>query len=264
MSELFTANALDGRRALVTGSSRGIGAAIATRLASLGAAVLLVADDENGLIETATAINESGGKAEFAVLDLMSRSDMKAFCSDLDDIDTLINNAAPAQRPVPLLESPDELWESMLALNLWAPLVMMRELGAKMVAAGGGCIVSTSSVSAHNPAGRIAPYAASKAALETLTKVASLELGPSGVRVNCVAPSMTRTARTEAMLADESFREQAEARVPLGRLAFPSDVANAVAWLVSDAAGFVTGQTLVVDGGSAVGTFSYTPPIVKP
>jgi NAD(P)-dependent dehydrogenase (short-subunit alcohol dehydrogenase family) len=224
---------------------------------------LLVADDKDGLAETVGRIQQRGGTAEHSVLDLTDRQAVVEFCEGLDGIDTLINNAAPNQQPVPLLESPDDLWELMFALNLWAPLMMIRVLGAKMAAAGKGCIVSTSSVSARNPAPRIAPYAASKAALEMLTRVAALELGPSGVRVNCVAPSMTRTARTEAMLANEDFRKQAEGRVPLGRLAEVDDVAGAVAWLVSDAASFVTGQTIVMDGGSSVGTFTYTPPVVR-
>src|SRR4051794_35150982 len=143
----------------------------------------------------------------------------------------------------------------MFALNVWTPVRLMRVLGPRMGERGGGSIINVSSTSAFSPAPAIAPYAASKAALEVIMRVLTLEWGPKNVRVNAVAPSMTRTQRVAPLLADREFEARTIGRVPLGRLAETSDVANAVAWLASDAASFVSGQVLVTDGGSSAGLF---------
>jgi NAD(P)-dependent dehydrogenase (short-subunit alcohol dehydrogenase family) len=263
MSSLFKTDALAGRSALVTGSSRGIGAAIATTFAALGASVHLAADDAAGLERTRDAIVSAGGKAEAHVVDLFDKEAIAALVAAVEGVDTLVNNAAPDQKPLPLLEAPDIVWERMFALNLWAPLALIRALVPSMIKAGGGCVINISSVSARFPAPRVAPYAASKAALETVTRVAAMEFAPSGVRVNCIAPSMVRTQRTAAMLADPAFEASAKARIPLGRLAETDDVASAAAWLASDAASFVTGQVLSIEGGSSIGSYSHVPPVAK-
>jgi NAD(P)-dependent dehydrogenase (short-subunit alcohol dehydrogenase family) len=263
MNSLFKTDALAGRSALVTGSSRGIGAAIATTFAALGASVHLAADDQPGLEQTRDAIVAAGGKAEVHVVDLMDHDAIRALAAACEGVDTLVNNAAPDQKPFPLLDAPDGLWEKMFALNLWAPLALIRALVPSMMKAGSGCVINISSISARNPAPRVAPYAASKAALEVVTRVAAMEFASSGVRVNCIAPSMVRTQRTQAMLDDPAFEAAAKARIPLGRLAETDDVAGAAAWLASDAASFVTGQVLSIEGGSSVGTYSHVPPVAK-
>jgi NAD(P)-dependent dehydrogenase (short-subunit alcohol dehydrogenase family) len=260
MNSLFRSDALAGRRALVTGSSRGIGAAIASAFAAAGAEVYLAADDKEGLEATREVIVKAGGRARAIVVDLTDPQSIDDLVQQCQGVDTLVNNAAPDQKPLPLLEAPESLWEKMFALNLWAPLVLIRRLAPAMMDAGAGCIINISSVSVRNPAPRVAPYAASKAALEQLTKVAALEFASSGVRVNAIAPSMVRTQRTQAMLADPAFEASAKARIPMGRLAEPSDVAEAAVWLASDAASFVTGQVIWVEGGSTVGTYSHVPP----
>jgi NAD(P)-dependent dehydrogenase (short-subunit alcohol dehydrogenase family) len=260
MNSLFRSDALAGRRALVTGSSRGIGAAIASAFAAAGAELYLAADDKEGLEQTREAIVSAGGRARAIVVDLTDPESIGDLVEQCAGVDTLVNNAAPDQKPYPLLEAPDSLWQKMFALNLWAPLALIRKLAPAMMEAGSGCIISISSVSARNPAPRVAPYAASKAALELLTKVAAMEFASSGVRVNAIAPSMVRTQRTQAMLADPAFEASAKARIPMGRLAETSDVAGAAVWLASDAASFVTGQVISVEGGSSVGTYSHVPP----
>ncbi|OLO25788.1 SDR family oxidoreductase [Streptomyces sp. MNU77] len=258
----FHTGALAGKRALVTGGSRGIGAETATVLARLGASVVLAANDADGLAQTATAIKEAGGEAEPVFVDLSERGSVAELAEAHQDVDILVNNAAPDQRPVPFQDTDDDVWDLMYALNVWAPVTLMRTLAPRMAERGGGSIVSVSSISARTPAPAIAPYASSKAALEVVMRVLAMELGPRNVRCNAVSPSMTRTQRVEPMLADPAFAERAVGRVPLGRLAQPSDVASAVAWLVSDAAVFVNGQVIVVDGGSTAGLF--TPMPTKP
>lgn len=260
MTELFRDDALAGRRALVTGSSRGIGAAIATTFAALGAEVVLAADDAEGLEATRQKIVDAGGIATTEVVNLLDKEDVLDLARRVDGVDTLVNNAAPAQKPYPFLEAPEDLWEKMFGLNLWAPVWLMRGLAPSMVKAGSGCVINISSVSARNPAPRIAPYAASKAALELVTKVTAMELARDGIRVNGLAPSMVRTQRTEAMLADPAFEASGKARIPMGRFAETDDVAGAAAWLASDAASFVTGQILYIEGGSSIGTYSHVPP----
>jgi NAD(P)-dependent dehydrogenase (short-subunit alcohol dehydrogenase family) len=264
MNSLFKTDALAGRNALVTGSSRGIGAAIATTFAALGASVHLAADDGPGLERTRDAITAAGGAAELHVVDLMNEASIRELAAACDGVDILVNNAAPDQKPFPLLDAPDSLWEKMFALNLWAPLALIRALVPSMMKAGGGSVINISSVSARNPAPRVAPYAASKAALEVVTKIAAMEFAPSNVRVNCIAPSMVRTQRTQVMLDDPAFEASAKARIPLGRLAETDDVAGAAAWLASEAASFVTGQVISVEGGSSVGSYSHVPPLAKP
>ncbi|WP_433598321.1 SDR family NAD(P)-dependent oxidoreductase [Nocardia sp. CA-135953] len=244
----------------MTGGSRGIGAAIATRFADLGAEVILAADDAAGLAATRDAIVDKGGKAQIAVVNLMDREAIADLARQYDGVDTLVNNAAPDQKPFPLLDAPDELWDAMFALNFWAPLRLIKALAPAMIKARSGCVINISSISTRNPAPRVAPYAASKAALEIVTRIAAMEMGRDGIRINSIAPSMVRTQRTQPMLDDPTFAASALARIPMGRLAETDDVADAAAWLASDAASFVTGQVLAIEGGSSVGTFSHVPP----
>lgn len=256
----FRAGLFSGRTALITGASRGIGAAIATAFASLGAEVYLVADDRAGLEQTSNAIKEFGGTAHPIVVDLLDDGAIRQLAADCAGVDTLVNNAAPELPPGPLLDTPAKGWDTMYALTLWSPLMLMKGFVPSMAAAGRGCVINMSSTSARNPTPLLGPYAGSKAALEILTRTAALELASSGIRVNAIAPSMVRTQRTAAMLSDSAFEAAAKARIPLGRLAETADVAQTATWLASDAASFITGQVVTVDGGSTAGTFNYSPP----
>jgi NAD(P)-dependent dehydrogenase (short-subunit alcohol dehydrogenase family) len=260
MDSPFREDLFANRVALVTGASRGIGAAIAVTFASLGAEVYLVADDEPGLTQTNDVISSSGGRAHTVLVDLLDDRAVERMASECAEVDILVNNAAPELPPGPLLSTPAAGWDKMYALTLWSPLTLMRAFVPSMMKAGGGCVINMSSTSARTPTPFLGPYAASKAALEVMTRTAALEFASSGIRVNAIAPSMVRTQRTAAMLSDPAFEAAAKARIPLGRLAETSDVANTAAWLASDAACFITGQVITVDGGSTAGTFNYSPP----
>ncbi|MGE0383199.1 MAG: SDR family NAD(P)-dependent oxidoreductase [Gammaproteobacteria bacterium] len=249
MTESFRPDALAGRRALVTGASRGIGAAIATALATMGAEVVLAADDEPGLCGIRDAIAAAGGRALVERVDLLDPGAVDRLGAAHDCVDILVNNAAPDQRLMPALEADERLWRDMFGLNLWTPLALCRRIGLAMIDRRGGCIVNVTSIAARNPTPLVAPYACSKAALEILTRVLALELGPHGIRCNAVAPSLVPTQRTRAVFENTAFVQAVAAGTPLRRLATPSDIAGAVAWLASDAAAFVNGQVVTVDGG---------------
>jgi NAD(P)-dependent dehydrogenase (short-subunit alcohol dehydrogenase family) len=246
---------LAGRRALITGGSRGIGEAIALRLASMGASLLLVADDEDGLANVKSAVAQAGGEAEVQVVDLLDKAAVERLGEYASDVDVLVNNAAPGQGRTMFSETPDDAWDLQLELILRVSVRLMRAVGPKMAERGWGSIVNISSASVADAAPYVAPYAAAKAGLEAVTRVAALEYGPSGVRVNAVRPSFTPTARVGHLASDADFLESRAKKVPLGRIATPADIAELVAWLCTDAAGFITGQSINIDGGVTAGTW---------
>jgi NAD(P)-dependent dehydrogenase (short-subunit alcohol dehydrogenase family) len=258
----LAAGSLDGRRCLVTGGSRGIGAAIAGTLAQLGGDVIIAANDRDGLDETVATIKDARGSATAIFTDLMDPDSIAALTDAAGHVDVLVNNAAPDQQIMPFLDAPDALWERMLSLIVWAPIRLLRVIGRDMAQSGRGSIVNIASMSVDHPAPGTAPYAASKAALVLITKVLAMELGPSGVRSNAIAPSVVATERIAHLLDDPNFRARAVGMVPMGRLATPDDVASVAAWLASDASAFVNGQLICVDGGTTAGRYS-APPAVK-
>jgi NAD(P)-dependent dehydrogenase (short-subunit alcohol dehydrogenase family) len=253
VSEAFASDALLGRRALITGSSRGIGEAIATGLATMGADIVLVADDVDGLVRVQEALHKLGTNVEQHCVDLRDARAIASLADTVGRVDILVNNAAPGQGHLPFLATPESDWELQFDLILWAPLRLIRPLGGAMADRGSGVIVNISSMSVRDAAPYVAPYAAAKAGLEVMTRVAALELGPRGVRVNAVAPSFVPTARVGHLASDPEFLQRAAESVPLGRLATVDDIADAVCWLCSDAAGFVSGQVITVDGGMSAG-----------
>jgi NAD(P)-dependent dehydrogenase (short-subunit alcohol dehydrogenase family) len=249
----FVSDALKSQRALVTGASRGIGEAIATGLAAMGAEIVIAADDAEGVERVCSKLAAAGAVAHARQVDLRDPAAIETLVDDAGDLDILVNNAAPGQGHTAFLDTPDEAWELQLDLILWAPLRLIRPIGRAMAKRGSGAIVNISSMSVRDAAPYVAPYAAAKAGLEVITRVAALELGPQGVRVNAIAPSFVPTARVAHLADDPEFLQRAAASVPLGRLATPEDIANAVCWLCSDAASFVNGQVITVDGGMSAG-----------
>ncbi len=230
-----------GRRALVTGAASGIGRAVARRLAGEGAEVVGLDSSEDGLQETFASLP---GSRHLAV-DVMSDEALTA----ARDCEILVNAAGILLRH-DLLAHPLEAWQRTLEVNLKAPLRLSRELARGRIAAGApGAIVNVASVESFVALPGHAAYTTSKSALLMLTRAFALELAPHGIRVNAVAPGVTKTGMNAAVRADPERAAALTAAIPLGRFATPEEQAAAICFLASPEAGYVTGATLGVDGG---------------
>ena len=240
---------LDGRRCLVTGSSRGIGAAIARRLAEAGSKVVVHASEESDALRAlAEELRHGGDGPAMACADLGDAKQrdglVKAVSLEHGPIDVLVNNAA-IQPVAPLAGLNADEVDRMLAVNLAAPLLLTRDFARQ--AKSGGSVVNVSSIEAMVPAAGHSHYAAAKAGLSHMTRAAALELGGMGVRVNAVCPGLVDRPGLAEDWPDGVARWLEKA--PLGRLAGPVDVADAVLFFAGDASRFVTGACLTVDGG---------------
>jgi NAD(P)-dependent dehydrogenase (short-subunit alcohol dehydrogenase family) len=247
----MTNYSLEGRTALVTGASRGIGAAIARALDRAGARVAVVARRRAGLDATASALRNGPLvlEADLADPDVAARLVAEAG-ERLGGIDVLVNNAAVAAR-LPTEELDATLVDELYAVNVRAPLLLISALVPSMVERGRGVIINVSSVSAVVGTPRRAAYAATKGAIDAATRSLAIELGPHGIRVNSVAPGVVDTEMWARNKTIPGVVEQIEALTPLRRWSVPDDVADVVVFLASDAARFVTGETICVDGGMA-------------
>jgi meso-butanediol dehydrogenase / (S,S)-butanediol dehydrogenase / diacetyl reductase len=238
---------LDGRTAVVTGGGSGIGRATCRRMAEEGARVAVL--DVDG--DTAEAVAGEMGGVAYAVDvgdPIALKGAVDAAVSELGSLSIIYNNAGTSAFDRLHALDPSE-WERVLRVNLTGVWAGIRSAVPHLLAAGGGSIVSTASISGTRPAAGEAPYAASKAAVAALTASAALEYGPS-IRVNAVSPGMIRTAMTAPMFEFMPNQvERFEKGTPVGRIGEPGDVADVVVFLCSDLARFVTGQNIVVDGG---------------
>jgi 3-oxoacyl-[acyl-carrier protein] reductase len=233
---------LEGKRALVTGGSRGIGRAVALELGRAGAEVVVGYRAEAD--EAEAVASEVGGRAVQA--DVSDPEQAKALVDEAGDIDVLVNNAGTTRDGV-LARMLDEDWRTVLETNLSSAFYTCRAAARGMMKRRGGAIVNVSSiVGVHGNWGQT-NYAASKAGIIGFTKSLARELGSRGVRANVVAPGYVNTALTDAIPGDA--REAMLSNTPLGRLGDPENVAAAVRFLVSDEASFITGEVLLVDGG---------------
>jgi len=233
---------LQGKTALVTGGSRGIGAAIARELAAAGAQV--VVGYRSGQEEAEAIAGEIGGRAVQA--DVSNADDAKRLVDDAGDLDILVNNAGTTRDGV-LARMADDDWRAVIETNLSSVFYTCRAVSRGMMKRRAGSIVNLSSiVGIHGNWGQT-NYAASKAGIIGFTKSLAQELGSRGVRANVIAPGYIKTALTEVI--PEEAKEQMLSLTPLGRLGDPEDVAGAVRFLCSDAAAFITGEVLVVGGG---------------
>jgi NAD(P)-dependent dehydrogenase (short-subunit alcohol dehydrogenase family) len=243
---------LDGRVALVTGASRGIGRDLAFALAVSGARVMAAARSAGELAALVDEIDVAGGEADAVALDLTDTASIEAAVAAVVDrfgrIDILVNDAGLGTNHDALAVTEAE-WDALFAVNVRGLFFVSQAAGRRMVAQGHGRIVSIASQAGLVGIRRHAAYGASKGAVIALTKVLALEWAPHGVTVNAVAPTWTYTPGTAERLDDPAFLASVLERIPVGRVASTADVAAAVVYLASDAAGMVTGTTLVVDGG---------------
>lgn len=265
MTELLPAFSLAGRVAVVTGAASGIGRASAQLLAAAGAAVVCADVNEEGAAETAVGIERAGGSALARAVDVASRSDVEDLVSSsvaaFGRLDVMCNIAGIMHEST-VLETEEADLDRVLAVNLKGVFFGCQAAGRVMVAQGSGSIINMASGAIDAPAPRIVCYAIAKAGVNQLTKTFAVELGPMGVRVNAIAPGFVITGMTgrHFRLPDGSVDpgrfEKATAPMrrasPLGLVGEPEDIAYAVLYLASDAARFVTGQTLRPNGGVTI------------
>ncbi|MFT4233111.1 MAG: 3-oxoacyl-ACP reductase FabG [Leucobacter sp.] len=244
------------RAAIVTGAARGIGRAIALELAGRGERVALFDLDAAGAAETAGLVRERGGEAEAFAVDVSDeasvRTGVAAAAERLGPPLILVNNAGVLRDDL-LFKMPVEGWDTVMSVHLRGAFLMSREAQRHMVEAGWGRIVNLSSTSALGNAGQ-ANYSAAKAGLQGFTKTLALELGRFGITANAVAPGFTETDMTRSVaerlgIGFDELIEREAAATAVRRIGQPEDIANAVAFFVSEASGFVSGQVLYVAGG---------------
>ena len=251
------ASRFDGRVAIVTGAAQGIGAATARRLAEEGATVAVLDRNADGATAAAETIRAAGGQAFGMKCDVASAQSVEttvaAVASEHGRLDILVNNAGITRDNL-LFKMDDDDWTTVLQVNLTGVFLMCRAAQKHMVTAKYGRIVNLSSRSALGNRGQ-ANYAAAKAGIQGLTATLAIELGPFNVTVNAVAPGYVATPMTAATaervgMSAEDHQHEVAQRTPLGRVGRPEEIASVIAFLASDDASYVSGQTLYVNGGA--------------
>lgn len=247
MTSLFNAAALDGEIALVTGASRGIGAAIAAALAAAGATVIGTATSESGAAAIGNAL---GGKGRGVVLDIADESSVEAALKDIQAHEgaptILVNNAGITRDNLLMRMKPDE-WDDVISTNLGGVFRMSKACLRGMMKKKAGRIISIASVVGVMGNAGQSNYAAAKAGIIGFSKSLAREVGSRGITVNVIAPGFIRTDMTGAL--DESQQETLQGQIPLGRLGEADDIAAAAVFLASPAGAYITGETLHVNGG---------------
>ncbi|MDE1835424.1 MAG: SDR family oxidoreductase [Euryarchaeota archaeon] len=255
-SELFD---LKGRAAIVTGSSMGIGEGIVRRLAAQGASVVVADIEEAKGKALAAELSKSGARSLFVKTDVRQvaqiRKLVEAAVKEFGQVDILVNNAGIFPF-APALDVSEELWDRVMGVNLRGSFFLAQAVAQQMKKQGkGGAIVNMASIDALHPTGQLSPYDASKGGLRMVTRSLALEWAPFGVRVNAIAPGSIATPGASAATAAppgtdlSKLMEHFLSRIPLRRMGEPDDIARAALFLVSPAASYVTGVTMVVDGG---------------
>ena len=256
MSDLFS---LKDTVAIVTGASRGIGEAIAVRLAEHGAAVVLVARKPDALHAVVERIVKNGGRALGVPAHTGKAEDVKAVVAKAVEhfgkVDVLVNNAAANPYFGPMLQIEDGAWDKTFEVNVKGYFAMMREVANHLTSRNApGSLINIASIAGLRSAPFQGVYGMTKAAVISMTQTLAQELGGSNIRVNAIAPGLVDTKFAAAIIGDEDMRKHVVERTALGRHAQPDEIAGAAVFLASQASSYVTGQVLVVDGGTITTT----------
>ena len=248
---------LTGKVAIVTGASRGIGAAIAHAFAQAGAQVVLASRKQEPLDAVAAEIRAAGGTATAVAAHTGDDAAVEALVARAVDeyggVDILVNNAATNPHYGPVLTAEDTHWDKTFDVNVKGYVRMVRACMAPMQARGGGAVINVASIAGIKPETGMGVYAVSKAGVLMLTQVLAVELAPANIRVNAVAPGYVKTRFSSVIWQNPHVYAEVKARIPQGRMAEPDELTGVMLYLASDAASFTTGAVFTVDGGQLLG-----------
>jgi NAD(P)-dependent dehydrogenase (short-subunit alcohol dehydrogenase family) len=249
---------LQGKAALVTGASRGIGKGIALSFAEAGADLVLAARTMEDLEQTAQEAAAHGVRAETISMDAYDLDQVYAAVDAVTEhfgkIDVLVNNAGGSRNVdggwLGFMESDPRIVRELFELNLYSPYFAAQRAAQAMERQGHGNIINISSTMAFYPSDRVQPYSVAKVAIQEFTKLWAVELGPKGIRVNCIGPGPIASAQIDKLIANNpDYLDSMTTTVPLGRIGQPSEVGSACVYLASDAAAYISGATLLISGG---------------
>jgi len=244
---------LTGRVAVVTGGSRGIGRAIALGMAGYGADVVVASRKQEDLDVVAAEVRALGRKAGAIATHMRNREDIDRLVQTTLDqfgkIDILVNNAGTNPYFGPLVEIEERTWDQIMTVNLKGYFLLAQSVAKGMMERKSGNIINVASVGGKRASPGLGCYSISKAGVIMLTQVLAQELGPHGIRVNAIAPGVIQTKFAQALWENEAILQRTLSQTPLGRIGRPEEMAGVCVWLASDASSYVTGQTIVLDGG---------------
>ena len=244
---------LDGKCAIVTGGSRGIGLGCAVALAEQGAHVVIVARSKNQVLDTVNEMKSEGFSVSGVSMDISKIDNVKRLMNDFSEIDILVNSAGIA-RHTPTVETTEVDYDDVMAVNVKSAYFLAQSAAKKMIEKGvGGSIIQISSQMAHVGGIDRAVYCGTKHAIEGINKSMAMEFGPHKIRVNSICPTFIRTPFTEATFKDPEKVKWIESKIKMGRVGEVEDIMGAVKFLASDASAMVTGSSILIDGGWTAG-----------